>query len=519
MKKTLVILSILISVISCKQKPEFFNYKITGKVIGKESGELCFFESTRVGDEVVIPFENGTFEYKGKSTDILISSLAFYDDVKNGSWRSHTIIIEPGDISVKLFADSIYEKSQTLKGSINLKVQEVNNTMKGFWKGIESKAQTSAQRDSLAKVYGDSIAVIIEQNKNDFTGVYLLHRYGNPYFFKDKQLGELIAKIKKPELKQTKYYKMLYSDWLAKTENMNQIGEKAMNFTLPDSTGKIINFYQLSKEKLTFIELSGSWCGNSTRRTRELLPIYQEYHDKGFEIVTVVFESKYDRWKKWLEKEKFPWINLIELENGNTNNVFFSQQIFTEGNYLVDEKGIVVANNLSSARLNEKLMEKFESEKYKEYIENKWELPEGTYILDKEKQINTFEELTKNLSGKAFFIDCWATWCSPCIEQFQYGESLKEFLKMNGIELVYLSFDRNLDDSEWLSFIKKHKLEGYHMRSNEKFVSDFAQVSDWSHQLPTYVIVNERGEIVEKDALRPSEKDKLYKQIKTKLNL
>jgi len=155
----------------------------------------------------------------------------------------------------------------------------------------------------------------------------------------------------------------------------------------------------------------------------------------------------------------------------------------------------------------------------KEYIENKWKLPEETYILDREQPINTFTELTNKLSGKAFFIDCWATWCSPCIEQFQYEEPFKEFLKSNGIEMVYISFDMNLDDSEWLSFIKKHKLKGYHMRSNEKFVSDFAQVSDWSYQLPTYVIVNEKGEIVEKDALHPSEKDKLYNQIKIKLNL
>ena len=69
-------------------------------------------------------------------------------------------------------------------------------------------------------------------------------------------------------------------------------------------------------------------------------------------------------------------------------------------------------------------------------LKYKWKLPKGTYILDKEKPIDTFEELTQNLSGKAFFIDCWATWCSPCIEQFQYGESLKEFLKMNGIEIL-----------------------------------------------------------------------------------
>jgi len=85
--------------------------------------------------------------------------------------------------------------------------------------------------------------------------------------------------------------------------------------------------------------------------------------------------------------------------------------------------------------------------------------------------------------------------------------------------MVYISFDRNLDDFEWLSYIKKYNLRGYHIRSNEKFVNDFMQVSNWSYKLPTYIVVNNTGEIVEKSAFYPSEKEKLYNQIKIKLNL
>ncbi|MCK4464900.1 MAG: redoxin domain-containing protein [Bacteroidales bacterium] len=520
MKKTLVILSILISVIGCKQKPESFEYIITGKVMGKDSGEICFFESSRVGDEVVIPFERGTFEYEGKTSEILSTSIAFHEDVKSGGWRSFPLIIEPGVIEIQLDRDSIHEKSRTLKGDINLRIQDVNKITGKYWDVVFNKTHTRDEINKLLKdVYSDSIALLIEQNADNFTGIYLLNSYRNWDMFNDKQLANLFEKIQKPDLRRSLYFKKLHSNYLARINELNKIGTKAINFSLSDSTGKILDFHNIAKDRMVFVELSGSWCGNQTRETHELDPIYEKYREKGFEIVTVVFESKYDRWKKWVKKEKFPWVNLIELEYGNKNDVFFSQQIFTEGDYLVDEKGIVVANNLSSARLNEKLMEKFEPEKYREYIENKWKLPEGTYILDREKPINTFEVLTSGFSGKAFFIDCWATWCSPCIEEFQYNEPLKKFLKQYGIEKVYISFDRNLDDAKWLSFIKKHNLSGYHMRINEEFVSDFAQVSDWTHQLPTYIIVNKTGEIVEKSALRPGDKDKLYEQIKSRLKL
>jgi len=520
MKKTLVILSILISVIGCNQKPDFFEYIITGKVIGKESGELCFFESSRIGDEVVIPFENGTFKYEGKAYEILSTSLTFYDDLKNGSFRAFPLIIEPGVIEIELDRDSIFEKSQALQGSINLSIQDVNATIGKYWDKVFREENSRAEIERLIKdVYSDSLATIVEQNADNFVGIYLLNRYSNWEMFNDEQMGNLFEKIQTPELRRSLYFKKLHSNYLARINELNKIGTKAMNFSLPDSTGKILDFHNIAKDKMVFVELSGSWCGNQTTETHELDTIYKQYRDNGFEIITIVCESKYDRWKEWLKKEAFPWINLIELDFNNTNDVFFSEQLFREGDFLVDEEGIIVANNLSPAKLNEILMEKFEPQRFKEYIEEKWNLPEGTFVLDRDKPINTFEELASKFTGKAFFIDCWATWCGPCIEQFQYKEPLIRFLKNNDIEMVYLNFDSNVEDEKWLSYIKKYNLIGHHVRTNVDFVNDFTKATNYDNLLPTYMLINKKGEVVESKALFPENKEKLYEQIKLRLNL
>ena len=89
----------------------------------------------------------------------------------------------------------------------------------------------------------------------------------------------------------------------------------------------------------------------------------------------------------------------------------------------------------------------------------------------------------------------------------------------NNIKLVYISFDRKLGDAKWLKFIKKHELTGYHMRANENFNNDFRQKAKFNGQLPTYLIVDEKGNIVETNAYRPSSKKKLFSQLKQKLNL
>ena len=519
MKKAIVILPFLILAISCNQKPKPFEYTICGKVAGRDSDEICLFESPRVGDQIIIPFKDGTFEYRGEALEVVITWLTFYDDLEDGRFTYFPIILEPGIIEIELDADDIREKSRILSGEINQTIQDVNKVTSRYWESVFNDENTREEKDKLLKnVYGDSIALLIEQNADNYGGVYLLNRYSGWEIFSKSQLASIFEKIEKPMLRQSSYFKEIYSDFLANQLEVNKIGTKALNFSLPDSTGKNIDFHTIAEDKIVFVESSGSWCGNQTRETHELDPIYDKYHDKGFEIVTVVLESKYDRWGKWVRNEKFPWVNLIELEYGNTNDVFYSQQLFLNGDYLVDEKGFVIANDLSPAKLNELLIERYEPEQYKEYLKNKWTLPEGTYILDKDQEIKSFEELALQFTGKGFFIDCWATWCSPCIEEFQYNKSLKEFLVEHRLEMVYISFDNNLADEKWLSFIRKHELDGHHMRANEAFRSDFIGVSGWNQILPSYLIVSKNGRIVENDALRPSEKDKLYKQILSTLS-
>ncbi len=102
-----------------------------------------------------------------------------------------------------------------------------------------------------------------------------------------------------------------------------------MNFKLIDIAGNNIDFHSVSKDKLTFVEKSGSWFGNSTRNTRSLLPVYDKYKNNGLEIITIVPESKKERWQNWLDEEQFPWISLIEFDSDLTKHkLSYSNMLF-----------------------------------------------------------------------------------------------------------------------------------------------------------------------------------------------
>jgi len=518
MKNVILFVFILITILSCNQRPEFFKYTITGKVIGQDTGKIFFGTSNRLGDDVIIPIENGTFHYEGESQDIIETGMLFYDYYYTGG-PVFPFVIEPGIIELELHKDSTYFKSKILQGKVNLSVQKIIKKSNEYFKIIFDENNSPYERDSLIKnIYSDSLVNLIILNVENYGAVHLLYMLMHWDIFDQNQLKQLFSIIQKPELRSIPAFKKVYSYFLRNLHKENKKGNRATDFSLTNQNGKIINFNDVSKGKTVFVELSGSWCGNQTNESRNLIPLYEKYNEKGFEIITIVQEAKYDRWENWLEKERFPWINVIEMEYGNPNEVYYADLLFSNGDYLVDENGFIIANDISAAKLNEILMEKYEPEEYSKYLVRKWELPEDTYLLDREKQINTFDELISKFAGKAVFIDCYATWCSPCIEEFKYKEELKEFLNKHNIELVYISFDKKLDDAKWLNFITTHDLTGYHMRTNEDFGNDFIQKAKFNGQLPTYLIISENGKIVENNALRPSQKKELFNQIESKLN-
>ncbi len=147
------------------------------------------------------------------------------------------------------------------------------------------------------------------------------------------------------------------------------------------------------------------------------------------------------------------------------------------------------------------------------------ELTSGIFILDNDKPIYTLSELTDHFKNKPLFIDRWATWCSPCIEEFKHSDSLHKFLKENNIEMIYLNSDQEISDSTYRQFIISHNLTGYHLRMTDSLKKDLIQQKIFIPIIPKYLIVNKEGKVIENNALRPSDGIKLLDQIKSKLSL
>jgi thiol-disulfide isomerase/thioredoxin len=89
---------------------------------------------------------------------------------------------------------------------------------------------------------------------------------------------------------------------------------------LPDTTKRITN--SMIVGKFTLIDFWGPWCGPCVGAMPELHRVYKEYHDRGFEILSVAADEAPElvnnfRTTKW----PMPWLNaFVEYKEGVKDN-------------------------------------------------------------------------------------------------------------------------------------------------------------------------------------------------------
>ncbi len=126
----------------------------------------------------------------------------------------------------------------------------------------------------------------------------------------------------------------------------------------------------------------------------------------------------------------------------------------------------------------------------------------------------TFQDLLNQFSGKSIYIDIWATWCLPCIKEFQHNEEVNTLLGTE-IERLFISIDQQRFAERWEQSIKYNELEGYHVRANTELLIDmWDEIGGQKGAIPRYVLIDNSGNIFKAEAASPSNKELLVKQIK-----
>lgn len=111
--------------------------------------------------------------------------------------------------------------------------------------------------------------------------------------------------------------------------------------------------------------------------------------------------------------------------------------------------------------------------------------------------------LTKD-RDKIFYVDFWASWCIPCVEQMPFADTLQQKFENEKIVFINISIDKNVE--HWKSSVLNNGLTD--QEHNYLFI-DYTN-SKWAKEvklqsIPRYMVFDATGKVLVNNALSPEE--------------
>jgi len=361
MKNFFLYLLILLAMSSCTStnKPDQFSLDIT---ISNVDGKKIFLNERidnnwKAIDSVVIV--EGKAAFKGTATGPKLIRIGL-----EGSRAMPLLFIEPANILLTLEADNL-NQTKVIGSATHSRYVAFSEGHKRFDEEIEKIYQQYVdlrnneetekaeevykQIDVLMSQQTDYLVQFIKDNPADLVSHFLLYRYS--HIFELEQFEPLVNGFDQDYVSE---YLLELRKRLVILQNV-AIGKPFTDFTLNDPSGNPVALSSKVGSKLLLVDFWASWCGPCRRENPNIVAIYNDYKEKGFDVFGVSLDRNRDQWVEAIEADQLTWTHVSDLAywDSEAGKLYGINSI--PHSVLLDENGIIIAKNLSGEKLREKV--------------------------------------------------------------------------------------------------------------------------------------------------------------------
>ncbi|MBT8263232.1 MAG: AhpC/TSA family protein [Bacteroidia bacterium] len=360
--------ALLITIILFSCAEDSNSYKLNGSAEGFEDGTQIIVYSLEDNNQPeaidTLTVQKGKFSARYPKTDKL---LLGYLSVQNPQ-GSVVFFPENEDLRAILYKDSMV--ASYVSGS---RQNEMYTAFKQKIREFNNKKQSNSQRFQQARQEQDNLLATEIQKENVQLGAeetnYKLNfiNENNTSLFSLMLATEMLGRKEMSADQAAEFVKNLppktasaqlaagIKNTIDKMKRAD-VGGMAPDFAAPTPQGEMLSLKE-TLGKYTIIDFWASWCKPCRRENPNVVRVYEKYHDKGLNIISVSLdrEGQKERWVQAIEDDNMNWYHVSNLK-------FWQDPIARQYNvrsipatFLLDESGKIIAKNLRGPALETKI--------------------------------------------------------------------------------------------------------------------------------------------------------------------
>jgi peroxiredoxin len=364
MLKKILFIILTVAILASCEKPVKNAFTVSGTVDTVFNGMI--YLQKRVDAPLVTVdsarFTDGKFTFKG-----VIDYPEVYYLTIPAVKASVPFFIEPSEITVNIMTRDINKtkitgsKNQAAYDAYLDDLDKFNAKMKESY-SMYNKAMELG--DEAKAHYYDSVISVIDDQRSNYSKDYVVKNpasFISPYIMYRNSYAYGMEEIETAlDAFDTSLTHSIYAGFMKAylgTLKRTAVGQRFVDFSMADSAGTSVTLADHVGKGYLLIDFWASWCSPCRAENPNIVAQYNTYHDRGFDIFGVSFDSSRERWLGAIKSDGLTWNHVSDLKGWEcaAGKLYGIRSI--PANVLLDSTGTIIARNVMGEELKAKLAE------------------------------------------------------------------------------------------------------------------------------------------------------------------
>ena len=344
--RNLLIAIAAIFLTACTSKPKTETFKINVNLANADGQTVYLQKDGQTLDSATIVNWDAVFETP------VCKDNEMYSIMLKGWRRAFPFFTDNNEVTIE--GDAQNPNLILVKGSTSQdRLMAFTESYNALEAKLEADSTAQADADEILKMHCFDY---VWDNPTDPVAHYVMYRY--KWAFGPCELRTMIDNIHHADSTLTTKNLAMAEEYVEKQERV-QAGQPIIDFTQNDPDGNPVTLSELAQGKLLMVDFWASWCPDCRKANPDVVAAYQKYHEQGFDVLGVSFDTNKEAWLTAIEKDGLTWTHVSDLQGWNNAAGALYAIAFIPQNALIKD-GVIVARNLEGEALMDEIARQLE---------------------------------------------------------------------------------------------------------------------------------------------------------------